>query len=151
MFDMGRLDGKVALISGGARGQGEAEARLFAAEGARVVVGDVLEKDWSRLAAELGEVAHAVPLDVTNEESWERAVRETVETFGKLDVLVNNAGIVRTGALEDMSLDDYMAVVRVNQVGVFLGMRAVVSAMRDAGGARSSTSHRMPAWKASRG
>ncbi len=134
MFDMGRLDGKVALISGGARGQGEAEARLFATEGARVVVGDVLEKDCSRLAAELGQVAHAVPLDVTDEESWEQAVRETVGTFGKLDVLVNNAGIVRTGALEDMSLDDYMAVVSVNQVGVFLGMRAVVSAMRDAGG-----------------
>lgn len=131
---MGRLDGKVALISGGARGQGAAEARLFAAEGARVVVGDLLEKECAEVAAELGDVARAVALDVTNEESWERAVCETISAFGKLDVLVNNAGIVRTGALESMPLEDYMAVVKVNQVGVFLGMRAVVAALRDAGG-----------------
>jgi 3alpha(or 20beta)-hydroxysteroid dehydrogenase len=130
---MGRLDGKVALISGGARGQGEAEARLFASEGARVVVGDVLDADCARVAQEIGEAARAVRLDVTREESWERAVAATVDAFGKLDVLVNNAGIVRTGALESMSVEDYMAVVEVNQLGVFLGMRAVVPAMRAAG------------------
>ena len=133
MVDMRRLDGKVALISGGARGQGEAEARLFVAEGARVVIGDLLEKDCDRVAAELGDAARAIPLDVTSEQSWERAVRETTRAFGKLDVLVNNAGIVRAGPLESTSLDDYMAVVRVNQVGVFLGMRAVVAPMREAG------------------
>jgi 3alpha(or 20beta)-hydroxysteroid dehydrogenase len=131
---MGRLDGKVALISGGARGQGAAEARLFVAEGARVVLGDVLEKKCASLARELGEAALAVPLDVTSEASWARAVSETLEAFGRLDVLVNNAGIVRTGLLESTSLEDYMAVIQVNQVGTFLGMRAVVAAMREAGG-----------------
>jgi 3alpha(or 20beta)-hydroxysteroid dehydrogenase len=130
---MGRLDGKVALISGGARGQGAAEARLFVAEGARVVLGDVLEEECAGVASELGSAARAVPLDVTDEASWARAVQTAVDTFGKLDVLVNNAGIVRTGSLESMSLDDYMAVIQVNQVGVFLGMRAVVAAMRQAG------------------
>jgi len=134
MRDMGRLEGKVALITGGARGQGEAEARLFAAEGARVVVADVLEKECARVAAEIGENARAVCLDTTSEEGWEQAIRATLEAFGQLDVLVNNAGIIRTGLLENTSLDDYMAVVRVNQVGVFLGMRAVVPAMREAGG-----------------
>ena len=98
------------------------------------MVGDVLEKDCAQVAAELGEAGRAVPLDVTSEASWERAVEETLQAFGRLDVLVNNAGIVRAGDLEHTSLDDYMAVVQVNQVGVFLGMRAVVSAMRDAGG-----------------
>jgi 3alpha(or 20beta)-hydroxysteroid dehydrogenase len=147
---MGRLEGKVALISGAARGQGEAEARLFAAEGARVVVGDVLAAECQALAEELAkshrhaspsaaaertqEVARGVLLDVTSEASWQAAVRTTLDAFGRLDVLVNNAGIVRTGRLETTSLEDYMAVVQVNQVGVFLGMRAVVPAMREAGG-----------------
>jgi 3alpha(or 20beta)-hydroxysteroid dehydrogenase len=97
-------------------------------------VGDVLEKECAEVALELGEVARAVPLDVTSEASWERAVRETLAAFGKLDVLVNNAGILRTGSLESTSLEEYMAVVRINQVGVFLGMRAVVPAMRETGG-----------------
>lgn len=131
---MGRLDGKVVLISGGARGQGAAEARLFVAEGARVVVGDVLEKECGEVAAQLGEAARAVTLDVTDEASWAAAVQTTVDAFGRLDILVNNAGIVRASPLESTPLDDYMAVVKVNQVGVFLGMRAVVSAMREAGG-----------------
>lgn len=131
---MQRLDGKVALISGGARGQGAAEARLFVAEGARVVLGDVLESECEALAKELGDGARAISLDVTSETSWSEGVRVATKEFGRLDILVNNAGIVRTGLLENMSLEDYMAVVEVNQVGTFLGMRAVVSAMRESGG-----------------
>jgi hypothetical protein len=131
---MARLNGKVALVTGGARGQGEAEARLFCAEGARVVIADVLDEPGRKLAAEIGEAARYVRLDVTREEDWARAVAETRSAFGRLDVLVNNAGIVRTGFLEHHSLADYLAVVNVNQVGVFLGMRAVVGAMREAGG-----------------
>ncbi|MBB83231.1 MAG: 3-alpha-hydroxysteroid dehydrogenase [Deltaproteobacteria bacterium] len=131
---MGRLDGKVALISGAARGQGEAEARRFVAEGARVVLGDVLEAECRTVAELLGDGARAIRLDVTREEDWSRAVETALDTFGRLDVLVNNAGIVRTGAIESTSLEDYRAVVDVNQIGTFLGIRAVVPAMREAGG-----------------
>ncbi|MCR9092897.1 MAG: glucose 1-dehydrogenase [bacterium] len=131
---MGRMDGKVALISGAARGQGEAEARRFVAEGARVVLGDVLTTECTAVADSLGDAARALPLDVTREGDWARAVETALDAFGRLDVLVNNAGIVRTGALESTSLEDYRAVIDVNQVGTFLGMRAVVSAMREAGG-----------------
>jgi 3alpha(or 20beta)-hydroxysteroid dehydrogenase len=131
---MDRLAGKVALISGGARGQGAAEARLFAAEGAKVVLADVLDEEGAKVAAELGDAARYVHLDVTQEDQWAEAVATTVGAFGSLSVLINNAGIVRTGYLENHSLDDYRAVVEVNQVGVFLGMRAVIEAMREAGG-----------------
>jgi len=131
---VGRLAGKVALISGGARGQGAAEARLFCREGAKVVIGDVLEEAATKVAAEIGSAARSVRLDVTREEDWANAVALAQSAFGRLDVLVNNAGIVRTGLLEHHSLADYMAVVNVNQVGVFLGMRAVVAAMRAAVG-----------------
>ncbi len=131
---MGRLNGKVALISGGARGQGEAEARRFVAEGARVVLGDVLETECRAVVESLGEAARGLRLDVTQEEDWARAVATAQDSFGRLDVLVNNAGIVRTGFLEETSLADYRAVIEVNQVGTFLGMRAVVPAMRESGG-----------------
>jgi len=131
---MDRLAGKVALISGGARGQGEAEARLFASEGAKVVIADVLDEAGGKVASEIGDAARYLHLDVTSEDGWSRAVEETVEAFGRLDVLINNAGIVRTGYLEQHSLEDYMAVVNVNQVGVFLGLRAVAAAMRESGG-----------------
>lgn len=131
---MGRLSGKVALITGGARGQGEAETRLFTSEGARVVVADVLDEPGEKVAAELGDAARYARLDVADPADWSRVVDETVAAWGRLDVLVNNAGIVRVGRLEQMSVDDYMDVVRVNQLGVFLGMRAVASAMRESGG-----------------
>ena len=131
---MERLKGKVALVSGGARGQGEAEARLFAAEGAKVVIADVLDEAGEKVAAEIGDAARFVHLDVTREQDWAKAVEAAVDAFGRLDVLINNAGIVRTGLLEHQSLDDYRAVVEVNQFGVFLGMKAVVAAMREAGG-----------------
>ncbi|MCH2170592.1 glucose 1-dehydrogenase [Myxococcota bacterium] len=131
---MGRLDGKVALISGGSRGQGAAEGRLFVAEGARVMLADVLDEPGEVLAKELGDAAIYQHLDVRSEEQWEQAVARCVEEFGRLDILVNNAGIVQAIPMEKMPLSAYMEVVEINQVGVFLGMRTVTPAMRTAGG-----------------
>ena len=131
---MGRLDGKVALITGGSRGQGAAEAALFVAEGGRVVLADVRDEQGEALAAELGEAAVYQHLDVRSEADWEAAVATAVERFGRLDILINNAGIVHAQPLEEMSRETYMDVIEVNQVGVFLGMRAVTPAMRDSGG-----------------
>jgi len=126
---MAQLDGKVALITGGARGQGAAEARRFVAEGARVVVGDVAHDEGKALASELGSAAAYVGLDVTDESDWAEAISAAGDLFGPIDVLVNNAGIVRVAPLVQTATDDYMAVVRVNQLGVFLGMRAVLPGM----------------------
>ena len=131
-----RLAGKVALISGGARGIGAATARLFAQEGARVVVGDVLELEGRALEAELtgrGGQAAFVPLDVTREGDWERAVAAAVSRFGKLDVLVNNAGIGGAGRVEDTPLEEWHRVMEVNATGVFLGTKAAIPALRRAG------------------
>jgi 3alpha(or 20beta)-hydroxysteroid dehydrogenase len=130
----GQLEGKVALVSGAARGMGAAEARLFASEGAKVLLGDVLDEEGARTAAEIGESAHFVHLDVTSEDDWVAAVAEAESRFGRLDVLVNNAGILRFGLLEDTSLEDFELVVRVNQTGTFLGMKSAVPALRRAGG-----------------
>jgi 3alpha(or 20beta)-hydroxysteroid dehydrogenase len=130
----GRLAGKVALISGAARGQGAAEARLFAAEGARVLLGDRLDEPCAALAEELGAAAAWVHLDVTREEEWRRAVEAARARFGRLDVLVNNAGILRPGSIETLALADFEAVVRVNQIGCFLGMQAAIPALRESGG-----------------
>jgi 3alpha(or 20beta)-hydroxysteroid dehydrogenase len=131
---MGRLTGKVALVTGAAGGQGAAEARLFAAEGARVVLADVIDEPGRKLAAELGSVASYEHLDVASERDWARVMAALMSAHGRLDVLVNNAGILRAAPLEHTSLDDYMAVIRVNQVGVFLGMRAAIDPMRASGG-----------------
>jgi 3alpha(or 20beta)-hydroxysteroid dehydrogenase len=132
---MGRLDGKVALISGGARGMGAAEARLFAAEGAKVVVGDVLEEAGAAVAAAIGaDDARFVRLDVTQEAEWAAAVDIAVAAFGKVDVLVNNAGVAEGAPLAEMTLDSYRRVTEVNQTGVFLGMKAVIEPMTAAGG-----------------
>jgi 3alpha(or 20beta)-hydroxysteroid dehydrogenase len=130
---MGRLDGKVALISGGARGMGNAEARLFAREGARVVIGDVEQSEGEALAREIGDAARFVKLDVTQFEEWESAVGGTLAAFGRLDVLVNNAGIVIPSLMRDLSLENYQKVIDVNQTGVFLGMKAVTPAMEKTG------------------
>ncbi|MCU1485441.1 MAG: 3-alpha-hydroxysteroid dehydrogenase [Actinomycetia bacterium] len=127
------LDGRVALVSGAARGQGEAEARLLAERGARVVLADVV--DCTGLASELGAAGHAVHLDVTSAAGWRAAVAAATEVFGRLDVLVNNAGILRVGAIETMPEDEYMEVVRVNQLGCFLGMQAAIPALRASGNA----------------
>lgn len=131
---MGRLDGKVAIISGAARGQGEAEARLFAEQGAKVVLGDVLDDRGSQVAAEIGDAARYVHLDVRDEESWRAAVEVAEATFGPVNVLVNNAGILRWSALVDTPLEQFREVVEVNQIGPFLGMKTVVPSMLRAGG-----------------
>ena len=115
---MARLRGKVALVTGAAGGQGAAEARLFAAEGARVVLADVIDEPGRKLAAELGSVASYEHLDVSSERDWARVMAALMAAHGRLDVLVNNAGILRSASLEQTTLDDYMAVIRVNQVGV---------------------------------
>jgi 3alpha(or 20beta)-hydroxysteroid dehydrogenase len=132
---MGRLEGKVALISGAARGQGAAEARLFVKEGARVVIGDVLDAQAGELVLELGEAAVDIHLDVTSESDWAAAVDLARERFVGLHVLVCNAGISPIPAsITETSLDDYRRVIDVNQVGTFLGLRAAIPALRQSGG-----------------
>jgi len=131
---VGRLDGKVAIITGGARGIGAAEATRFVAEGAQVVVADVLDTEAEVVADGLGADAIAAHLDVTDPASWKAAVASAIERFGHLDILVNNAGIVRVGLVESMEVEDFRAVMEVNLVGTFLGIQAVVPALRDAGG-----------------
>jgi NAD(P)-dependent dehydrogenase (short-subunit alcohol dehydrogenase family) len=132
-----RLAGKVALISGGARGIGAAIARLFAREGARVVIGDLLEAEGRRVEAELiakeGQALY-VPLDVTSESAWGQAVAAARSHFERLDILVNNAGIGGTGRLEDTRVEDWTRVMDVNAKGVFLGTKAAIPALRAAGG-----------------
>jgi 3alpha(or 20beta)-hydroxysteroid dehydrogenase len=130
-----RLEGRVILISGAARGQGEAEARLFVAEGACVVLGDILEDRGIEVARSLGASAIFVNLDVSSETDWSQAVGAAIDEFGKVDGLINNAGVRATSRpLTEYSLADYRAVIDVNQVGVFLGMRAVAPAIAGAGG-----------------
>jgi len=127
---MGRLDGKVALISGAARGQGEAEVRRFVAEGAQVVFGDILDDLGEVVAKELGDAAHYLHLDVRKEDDWQQAVAEAESRYGKLDVLVNNAGVLDMSTLtHETSLEAYMRVVEINQIGCFLGMRTALPAM----------------------
>ncbi len=130
---MGRLDGKVAVVTGAARGQGEAEARLFASEGAKVVLGDVLDHEGEQVAASIGDGARYVHLDVSSEDDWAAAV-DVASGMGPLKALVNNAAILMPAAIEDTTLDDYMKVINVNQVGTFLGMKAVLEPMKMTGG-----------------
>ncbi|MFK0215109.1 MULTISPECIES: SDR family NAD(P)-dependent oxidoreductase [unclassified Streptomyces] len=132
---MGKLDGRVVLVTGAARGQGEQEARLFAAEGARVVLGDVLDDAGEALAKELGaDRAAYVHLDVTSEDDWTAAVAAAKERFGRIDGLVNNAGILRFNELVSTPLEEFRAIVSVNQTGCFLGIRAVAPEIAAAGG-----------------
>ena len=134
---MGRLQGKVAIISGGARGLGADEAKLFAEEGASVVFGDILDEEGRKLEAEINEsggTAQYIHLDVTKEHDWENAVTKAVSTYGKLDILVNNAGILIMKGLEETESSDWDDIQEVNSKGVFLGTKAVISAMRNAGG-----------------
>ena len=132
-----RLQGKVALITGAARGQGAAEARLFAQEGAKVVLADVADQDGTIVAAEIAEAggdALYVHLDVTSEDEWDAAVRAAVASFGKLDILVNNAGIWRRGHVLETSSEQWDEIMGVNAKGVFLGTKAAIPEMRKAGG-----------------
>jgi 3(or 17)beta-hydroxysteroid dehydrogenase len=132
----GRLEGKVALISGGARGIGAATARLFAREGARVVLGDLLDPEARGVESEIngaGGQAAFVHLDVTSEGDWTRAVAAAESRFGRLDALVNNAGIGGAGRIEDTSREEWSRVMEVNATGVFLGTKAAIPALRRAG------------------
>ncbi|MEU8589154.1 SDR family oxidoreductase [Streptomyces sp. NPDC048664] len=128
---MGKLDGRVVIVTGAARGQGEQEARLFTAEGARVVLADVLDDQGEELAKELGQ--SYVHLDVSREEDWSAAVAAVLRANGRIDGLVGNAGILRFNSLVDTPLEEFMQVVRVNQVGCFLGIKAVAPRMSDGG------------------
>ncbi|QYX79342.1 SDR family NAD(P)-dependent oxidoreductase [Streptomyces akebiae] len=129
---MGKLDGRVVLVTGAARGQGEQEVRLFRTEGAEVVVADVLDDQGEALAKEIG--ALYVHLDVSREDDWTAAVAAAKGAYGRVDGLVNNAGVLRFNSLVDTPLDEFMQVVRVNQVGVFLGIKSLAPEIEAAGG-----------------
>ena len=132
-----RLQGKVAIITGAARGQGAEEARMFAKEGAKVVLADVTDQEGTAVAAEIAEMggdALYVHLDVTNEDEWDAAVQSAVASFGKLDILVNNAGIWRRGHVLETTTYQWDDIMDVHAKGVFLGTKAAIPEMRKAGG-----------------
>ncbi len=130
----GRLNNKIAIVTGAAMGQGAEIARSFVAEGARVVIADVAEEQGSALAAELGGAAHFARHDVSDADSWAALVEDTNTRFGPVNVLANNAGILRFGDIERMPADEVELLWRINQLGVFLGMQAVTRTMRKNGG-----------------
>ncbi len=162
---MGKLDGKVALISGGARGQGAAEARLFAQEGGKVVLADILDAQGHQVEAEINELggdALYIHMDVTSESDWQNAVQATVAKYGKLDILVNNAAIIiEKAAIEDRAASEWDRVFEVNAKGVFLGTKHAIPEMRKAGGGSivnissvagiGQSLHQEPAYAASKG
>jgi cyclopentanol dehydrogenase len=162
---MGKLDGKVALISGGARGQGAVEAKTFAREGAKVVFGDIRDAEGKQVEADIrasGGEAVYVHLDVTSEEDWRHAVAEAVSRYGKLNILINNAGIVIPRVpIEERSVEEWDRVMAVNARGVFLGTKCAIPAMRRAGGGSivnissiagiGQSLHQEPAYAASKG
>jgi len=131
---MGRVDGKVALITGGARNIGAASARMLVAEGAQVVLGDIVDDEGVALAAELGDAARYVHLDVRSEDDWRRAVELTISEFGTLNVLFNNAGIFNGSKLQRYSTEQWQEILDINLTGAFLGMRTAADAMIAAGG-----------------
>jgi len=124
----------VAFVTGGARGQGAAEARAFVRDGARVVIADIRDEEGEALAAELGEAAHYVHLDVADEDQWRAAVGAAEAAFGPVTALVNNAGVIRSSPVTEETLDGFRRILDVNLVGAFLGVRAVAPAMTRAGG-----------------
>ena len=135
---MGRLEGKAALISGGAQGQGESEVRLFAKEGAKIVFGDIIDAKGKKVEAEINEaggVAKYVHLDVTDENDWNSAAKLLSKLYGKLDILVNNAGIAMAGKnLEEVTREEWDRIQEVNSKGVFLGVKAALPYMKASGG-----------------
>ena len=136
---MGRLEGKVALISGGAKGIGEIEAKMFAEEGASLVIADILDDRGKNLASEISEISSSgesvyVHLDVRNMSEWNTVVETAIKTFGKLDILVNNAGVTSRMMLLDTPEEDWDRVLDINSKGTFLGIKATVPAMRESGG-----------------
>lgn len=130
---MARVSNKVALISGGARGMGASHARLLVDEGAKVVIGDLLDDEGRALAAELGDSVRYVHLDVTDYSDWEAAVKTAVDEFGGLDILVNNAGIVNFAPIEEYSLEDWNKIIAVNLTSVFYGTKAVIEPLKKSG------------------
>lgn len=131
---MGRVAGKVAIVTGAASGMGKADAILLAAEGAKVVVTDLNEVDGQAVADDIGENAIFLPLNVTDEENWKSVVAKTVETFGQLDILVNNAGMIALGSIVDTDLASWRLINSVNSDGVFLGCKHAIPAMVESGG-----------------
>ena len=162
---MGKLDGKIALISGGARGQGAAEAETFAREGAKVVFGDIRDDEGKKVEATIragGHEAAYLHLDVTSEADWQKAVRTAIDQFGRLDVLINNAAIVIPRVpIEERTVAEWDQVMAVNAKGVFLGTKYAIPAMRRAGGGSivnissiagiGQSLHQEPAYAASNG
>jgi 3alpha(or 20beta)-hydroxysteroid dehydrogenase len=131
---MARVSGKVALISGGARGMGASHARLLVEEGAKVVIGDLLDDEGAALAAELGEEhARYVHLDVTDYAQWETAVATAAEAFGRLDIVVNNAGVANFGPIEDYTIEAWQKILDINLTGVFYGIKAAIPALKESG------------------
>jgi len=131
---MADFNGTVALISGGARGMGASHAKALVSQGAKVVIGDILQEDGQALAQELGAAGHFVHLDVTDENAWQAAVSAAEDTFGAVNLLINNAGIVTYGTVADMDLATFKRTIDINLIGVFLGMHAAVPSLRKAGG-----------------
>ncbi|WP_274307371.1 glucose 1-dehydrogenase [Solibacillus daqui] len=131
---MGRLDNKVAIITGSAQGMGAAHAKLFVEQGAKVVLTDLNEEKGNAFAAELGENAIFVKQNVASEEDWATVVAKTEEAFGPVNVLVNNAGITMAKNMLDVTVEEYRRIVEINQVSVFLGMKTVAASMAKAGG-----------------
>ena len=131
---MDRLKGKVAIITGGSRGMGASHAKRFIKEGAKVVFTDILVEEGEALARELGENARFIKHDVTKLADWEHVVSETEAAFGPVTVLVNNAGISFSNSIEEMTEEQYMKVIQINQVSVFLGMKSVIPSMKKANG-----------------
>lgn len=131
---MSRLEGKVAIVTGASSGLGAATARALCAEGASVVLADIAPGPAEQLAGELESPAHAVELDVREEDAWGRVVATAEERFGPVDVLVNNAGVSEGAPLERLSVDDFRRVVDINLTGVFLGVKSIIPSMRRAGG-----------------
>ena len=132
-----RLDGKVALITGGAKGQGREEAKLFAKEGAKVVLGDILDNLGQEVAKDIqdtGREATYVHLDVTNETDWKSSIEIVLQTYGRLDILVNNAGILIRKGIEDTTSEDWTRIMDINVKGAFLGIRSAIPVMRQSGG-----------------
>src|SRR5699024_4563070 len=131
---MARLAGKIAIITGAAQGMGEAHARMFVAEGAKVVLTDLLEEKGQALAEELGENALFVKQDVTRAEDWKNVVEKAEEAFGPVNVLVNNAGITMAKSILETTEEEYRRIVEINQISVFLAMKAVIPSMQKAEG-----------------
>ena len=132
----GRLAGKVAVVSGGARGMGASHVRALVDEGAKVVLGDILDTEGEAVAKEVGTATRYVHLDVTQPDDWTRVIATAVDDFGGVDILVNNAGIINVGIIEEYELSEWQRILDINLTGVFLGIRAVVPTMKSAGRSR---------------